>query len=162
MRRDGNRWKAAALAPVLALACVLSALAANPLSDPVLEQRARNLSRELRCVVCQNQSIDDSDAPMAQDLRRIVREKIASGASDDEIKVWVSDRYGDFVLLSTPMKPHTLLLWAGAPIFLCLGLLGVFFYWKRRRREKATPDALTREEEERLNRILSGNGDRAP
>lgn len=138
---------------------VSPSLAMDPneaLPDPVLEQRAREISRGLRCVMCQNQSIDDSDAPMAQDLRRIVRERLESGASDAEIKAWVVKRYGDFVLLSPPVKTQTLLLWAGPLVFLALGLLSVFIYWRKRSREISPPAALTPEEQARLKQILSG------
>lgn len=155
----GFSLKALLLIFALTAGGVSPSLAMDPgeaLPDPVLEQRARDISRGLRCVMCQNQSIDDSDAPMAQDLRRIVRERLESGASDAEIKEWVVKRYGDFVLLSPPVKTQTLLLWAGPLILLALGLLGALLYWRKRGREISPPAVLTPEERAKLERILSG------
>ena len=90
------------------------------LNDPALEARARKLSQELRCVVCQNQSIDDSNAPLAHDLRVIVRERLAAGDSDPQVLAFVQARYGEFVLLRPPLKLQTLLLWL-APLLLLAG-----------------------------------------
>ena len=107
-----------------------SAWAVQPdemLADPALEARARVLSKELRCMVCQNQSIDDSDAPLAKDLRILLRERLGAGASDAEAKAYIVSRYGDFVLLRPPLKLQTLLLW-GAPL-IALGL-GGFAVWR--------------------------------
>jgi cytochrome c-type biogenesis protein CcmH len=91
------------------------------LADPALESRARDISAGLRCVVCQNQSIDDSDAPLARDLRRIVREQLQKGASDSQVREYLVARYGDFVLLSPPFKAQTLLLWAAPAVLLGAG-----------------------------------------
>ena len=91
-------------------------------SDPVMESRARNMQRQLRCLVCQGESIDESNSPLAADLRRLVREQMASGKSDDEIRTFLVARYGDFILMKPPVQPNTWLLWL-AP-FLVLGGAG--------------------------------------
>lgn len=91
------------------------------LEDPALEARAEAISRTLRCMVCQNQSIEDSDAPLAQDLRRLVRERIVAGDSDEQVRAYMVERYGDFVLLQPPVKPTTLPLWIGPIIILVAG-----------------------------------------
>ena len=125
----------------LLLAAIMAALASpaaavNPdeqLRDPALEARAAKLSRELRCVVCQNQTIDDSDAPLARDLRIILRERLAAGDTDAEAKAYLVARYGDFVLLNPPMKASTIALWFGPLAALALGGAGVFFYLRARK-----------------------------
>ncbi len=125
------RWIARTSAAIavgiaLALAPIAPAFAVQPdevLRDPVLEQRARAISAELRCLVCQNQSIDDSDAPLARDLRLIVREKLKAGASDSDIRRFLVDRYGEFVLLRPPFNWHTALLWLGPFAVLLGGML---------------------------------------
>ena len=125
------------------------------MSDPVKEARARDLSRELRCMVCQNQSIDDSDAPLARDLRLLVRERIATGDSDSQVIDFLVARYGEFVLLKPRFTPHTLLLWAGAPL---AALFGALALWRvARRKETATP-ALSEAEEARL-AAIAGEGE---
>jgi len=101
------------------------------LADPVQEQRARAIGQELRCLVCQNQSIEDSDASLARDLRLLVREQVATGASDEEVMRFVHQRYGDFVLLRPPVNTATMLLWA-TPALALLG--GLFAIWRARRR----------------------------
>src|SRR4030081_3205977 len=93
-----------------------AALARQPhevVKDPALEARARALSQELRCMVCQNQSIDDSDAPLARDLRILVRERLSAGDSDNSVRAFLTTRYGDFILLKPPLKRETVLLWLG-------------------------------------------------
>ena len=110
------------------------ALALQPdeiLQDNVLEERARVISKELRCLVCQNQSIDDSDAPLARDLRLLVRERLQTGESDDEVIKFVVDRYGDFVLLRPPVKASTLALWISPVVLLLLGIF-IFLTWFRK------------------------------
>src|SRR6187551_2388376 len=102
------------------------------MSDPAREARARDLSRELRCMVCQNQSIDDSDAPLARDLRLLVRERIAGGDSDNQVIDFLVPRYGEFVLLKPRLSPHTLLLWLLPPLALAGGGLALWFYSRRR------------------------------
>jgi cytochrome c-type biogenesis protein CcmH len=107
------------------------------LKDPALEARARALSGELRCLVCQNQSIDDSDASLAQDLRLLVRERIAAGDSDGQVRAFVVARYGDFVLLKPPVSPQTYALWALPGIALLLGGYAAMGLFRRRREEMA-------------------------
>ena len=118
---------ARALVLLFALLLAPAAWAVEPdemLKDPVLESRARELSRHLRCLVCQNQSIDDSAAPLARDLRVLVRERLVAGDSDDKVLAFLTQRYGSFVLLKPPVKPATYLLWFGPFAVLILGGLG--------------------------------------
>src|SRR5579871_1561640 len=105
------------------------------MSNPKLEARARALSQQLRCMVCQNQSIDDSDAPLARDLRLLVRERIAHGDSDRQVIDFLVARYGPFVLLKPPFNPHTVLLWLVSPLVLAGGAIALVFYARRRGRE---------------------------
>lgn len=105
------------------------------LANPVHEARARAISKELRCVVCQNQSIDDSDAELARDLRVLVRQRIVEGDSDDEVIAYVVSRYGDFVLLRPPVKGATLVLWIGPIAIVLIGLLAMISYFRRAGRE---------------------------
>ena len=128
--------------------------------DPAKEARARDLSRELRCMVCQNQSIDDSEAPLARDLRLLVRERIAAGDSDTQVMDFLVARYGEFVLLKPRFNLHTLLLWLLPPLALAGGGLALWTYSRRR---SILPDAedqrllkLTPEEEARLERLIAG------
>jgi cytochrome c-type biogenesis protein CcmH len=135
-----------------------SVLAVQPdevLSDPALEKRARGLSAGLRCLVCQNQSIDDSDAPLAKDLRVLVRERLAAGDSDTQVIDYVVARYGDFVLLKPPVNSHTMLLWL-APLLALLGALAVVIRSMRSRPAAgdATAVPLTAEEQLALDRLL--------
>ena len=123
----------------LTLAMIAPAWAVNPdevLPDPVLEQRARDISAGLRCLVCQNQSIDDSDADLARDLRVLVRERLVAGDSDEQVQQFLVDRYGEFVLLNPRVSNHTLLLWGAAPVLL-IGGLGALWLVNRRRRYAA-------------------------
>lgn len=124
------------------------------LRDPALEARARALSAELRCLVCQNQSIDDSNAPLAKDLRVIVRERLTAGDSDAQVMNYLVARYGDFILLKPPLKTGTLILWATPFAVLFAGAL--FLLWKSRRRAAPQPAvaALSPEEAARLRAIL--------
>jgi len=101
------------------------------LDDPVLEERAREISQQLRCVVCQNQSIDDSDAPLARDLRLIIRERLVAGDDDRAVVAFVVARYGDFVLLKPPFQTDTYFLWVGPFIFVLFGLLLVYYYFRK-------------------------------
>lgn len=140
------------------------AWAVNPdemLKDPAQEFRARELGRELRCLVCQNQSIDDSDADLARDLRLIVRERISLGDSDNDVRRFLVERYGDYVLLKPPFKSSTLALWLGPPVLL-LGAAAAVALFYRRRRRRAEPPAvevpLTLEEQRRLDRLLKESG----
>jgi cytochrome c-type biogenesis protein CcmH len=122
------------------------------LADPALETRARAVGRELRCLVCQNQSIDDSDADLAHDLRVLVRQRIMAGDTDAEVKRYLVDRYGDYVLLKPPLKTETILLWIGPlALFLCAIGLAVAFYRRRATAIAAAP--LSPEESRRIDRL---------
>tara|TARA_B100001123_G_scaffold416621_1_gene518427 strand:+ start:75 stop:479 length:405 start_codon:yes stop_codon:yes gene_type:complete len=101
------------------------------LKDPKQEERARNISKNIRCMVCQNQSIDESNAPLAKDLRILIRDKIKNGKKDDEIYKFLTDRYGDFILLKPPFKSNTLILWMAPLIFFMIGLFIVIINNKR-------------------------------
>ena len=125
------------------------------MSDPVNESRARDLSRELRCMVCQNQSIDDSEAPLARDLRLLVRERIAAGDSDAQVIDFVVERYGEFVLLKPRLNPHTLLLWLLPPLALAGGGLALWLHGRRRAKSAMAQDQLTAEEEARLEQLIA-------
>ena len=127
--------------------------------DPAMELRARNLSRELRCMVCQNQSIDDSEAPLARDLRLLVRERIAAGDSDQQVLDFLVARYGEFVLLKPRFELQTLLLWLVPPLVFGGGGLALWFQGRRRSRsvlgaDHSTPE-LTAEEQARLERLIA-------
>jgi cytochrome c-type biogenesis protein CcmH len=125
------------------------------MKNPALEARARALSGELRCMVCQNQSIDDSDAPLARDIRILIRQRIAQGETNNAVRSYLVSRYGDFILLKPPLKPETLLLWLAAPLTLLAGLAAVLI--ARRHAPAATP-ALTAEEEGRLAALTGDEG----
>ncbi|AKR54753.1 Cytochrome c heme lyase subunit CcmL [Devosia sp. H5989] len=142
----------AALAIVFAMGS--AAMALNPseiLSDPVLEARARDISAGLRCLVCQNQSIEDSDADLAHDLRVIVRERLVAGDTDEQVRDYVVARYGEFVLLQPVLGLHTLVLWIAAPLLLIAGIIAVVVGIRRRR--APMPAALTAEEQAALDRL---------
>ena len=152
--------KALFLALALSLAAV-SAGAVNPdeiLDDPVLEARAREISKGLRCLVCQNQSIDDSDADLARDLRVLVRERLVSGDSDGQVIDYVVSRYGDFVLLRPPFKATTYALWLGPALIGGLGILAMVAFHRRRTAAaagvRAAPPPLTEDEKRRLETLL--------
>ena len=144
------------LAIVALLAALLSpdaALAVQPdeiLKDPALEGRARNLSQELRCMVCQNQSIDDSEASLARDLRLLVRERLTQGDSDSQVLKFLVDRYGAFVLLKPPVELNTLLLWSVAPLVLLIGIGALVVMARRRKTVSVTEAALSGDEQRRL------------
>ena len=144
-----KRWLALGL-----LMLAQQALAVEPsemLTDAALETRARTISRELRCVVCQNQSVDDSQAEVAHDIRRAVRERLTAGDSDAQVRDYMVARYGDYVLLDPPFKPRTLLLWLGGPAVLVLGALGL---WLAARRKQTPPPPLSDEERQRVDTLL--------
>ena len=141
---------------ILLLAFALPALAVEPserLADPALESRARTLSEQLRCLVCQNESIDESGAPLAHDLRVLLRERIAAGDSDTQAVKFLTDRYGNFLLLKPPVEPATYVLWFGPVGLLVIAAGGALIYLRRR---KALPDAapLTPSEQHRLDRLM--------
>jgi cytochrome c-type biogenesis protein CcmH len=123
------------------------------LEDPELEDRARALGKQLRCVVCQNQSIDDSNAELAQDFRRIVRERVVAGESDEQILQYMVDRYGEFVLLKPPITTGTIILWAGPFAVLLLGA-GIAYTSARRKRDADEVAELSPEERRRLSELL--------
>src|SRR4051794_22338798 len=137
-----------------------SALAVQPdeiMADPAKELRARDLSRELRCMVCQNQSIDDSEAPLARDLRLLVRERIAAGDSNSQVIDFLVARYGEFVLLKPRLNQHTLVLWLLPPLALAGGGLALWIFGRRRPRLPADDAVfkLTADEEARLQRLIA-------
>jgi cytochrome c-type biogenesis protein CcmH len=144
---------------ILALGAVagpaLAVLPEEQLADPVLEARARKLSQELRCVVCQNQTIDDSDAPLAADLRGLLRERLEAGDTDAQARAYLVERYGDFVLLKPPIRPGTSILWFGPLALLLAGGVGVVFYWRGRSAAPTlSPAPLDADEQRRLDDLI--------
>jgi cytochrome c-type biogenesis protein CcmH len=166
------RWISAMVVAVALCVGVTPSFAVQPdevLANPALESRARELSRELRCMVCQNQSIDDSDAPLARDLRLLVRERLTAGDSDTQVLNFLTARYGQFVLLKPPFGWDTALLWFAPAVVLLIGVFGLGAVLLRRRRVGAgAPDAeqteLTAAERRRLAKLLAdgGNSTRSP
>ena len=154
----------AIIALLVALLAPGVSLAVQPdeiLKDPALEARARLLSRELRCMVCQNQSIDDSDAPLARDLRLLVRQRLVSGDSDRQVVDFLVARYGEFVLLKPRFEWHTLLLWGVAPAVLLVGIGGLVLMARRRRTVTLQAAGLTPDEQKRLATLVD-QGAREP
>ncbi len=149
-----------ALAALLLLALGVAAPAVEPgerLADPALEARARAISRELRCLVCQNELIDDSGADLAHDLRVLLRERLKDGDSDQQAIAYISRRYGQFVLLRPPVEPATYALWFGPPALLALAALVIALRLKRRTAPLA-PAPLSEDERRRLARLLREGG----
>jgi cytochrome c-type biogenesis protein CcmH len=147
----------APIALLIALAAAGTALAVQPdevLKDSALELRARNLSSELRCMVCQNQSIDDSEAPLARDLRVLVRERLTKGDSDQQVLDFLVARYGEFVLLRPRLELHTLLLWGLPPAALIAGAIGLGLMARRRKETSLAAEALSTEEQRRLSTLV--------
>ena len=149
--------------PALFLSLAISILGASlaqavqpdeVLPDPALEARARSISEGLRCLVCQNQSIDDSDAPLAKDLRLLVRERLKAGDSDQEIADFIVARYGEFVLLKPRLSPHTLLLWFATPAVFAAALLLIWLAYRRRQAAAHGLAPLSANEKRRLKRLL--------
>ena len=146
----------------LAAAPARAVLPGEMLADPVLESRAREIGKGLRCLVCQNQSIDDSDADLARDLRLLVRQRLVAGDSDSQVIDYVVSRYGDFVLLKPPFKGTTYALWLGPGLIAALGLLAVVAFFRRRRPASASgeaapptsPPPLDEDERRRLRTLL--------
>ena len=135
------------------------ALALEPgeiLKDPALEARARSISKNLRCLVCQNQSIDDSDAPLAKDLRLLVRNQIVSGKTDEKIISDIVARYGDFVLLNPPINQKTIILWLSPILILLAGGMSLYIYF-RKRKSAAAEILLSEAEKEKLVELWKGN-----
>ena len=154
--------KRALLALAVVAVMATSAHAVLPdeiMADPAKEARARDLSRELRCMVCQNQSIDDSEAPLARDLRLLVRERIAAGDTDAQVIDFLVARYGEFVLLKPRLNSHTWLLWLLTPLALAAGGAALWMQGRRRARAGRAQDEalshLTPDEEARINRLLA-------
>ena len=153
--------RAIVLAAVLGLS-IVAASAVEPgerLADPALEARARAIGGELRCLVCQNQSIDDSSADLAHDLRVLIRERISAGDTDAQVLQFMVHRYGDFILLKPPVKPDTYLLWFGPLAVLGVGAIGAGLYLRRSRgaRQQA-PAPLSADERRRLDKLLAEDG----
>lgn len=145
----------AAIALLFAAITSGSSLAVQPdemLKDQNLEARARELSRELRCMVCQNQSIDDSEAPLARDLRLLVRERLTKGDTDQQVLDFLVARYGEFVLLKPPLERRTIILWTLPPLALLAGAIGLFFAGRRRRLGQL--ESLSNEEQRRLSTLV--------
>ena len=152
-----------------ALAILVPVIASNPafavnpdemLSNPALEERAREISKELRCLVCQNQSIDDSDAELARDLRVLVRERLVAGDDNEEVIDYIVARYGDYVLLNPPLKPETYILWASPAVLVVLALLAVFAFYRRKQREGSPASkSLSKDEQDRLDELLGTSND---
>jgi cytochrome c-type biogenesis protein CcmH len=149
---------------LIALWCVAlaaPAAAVTPsemLGNPALEARAREISKELRCLVCQNQSIDDSNADLAHDLRVLVRQRLVAGDSNAEVVQYIVDRYGQFVLLKPPIEPETYALWFGPGLMLLFGVLGIARYARRRKTAASADRPLSPAEEARLKQLLDGEG----
>jgi cytochrome c-type biogenesis protein CcmH len=165
MKRAAARYLQAALFAVFVAVCFVMPLstavhAVEPnemLSDPVLEARARALSQGLRCLVCQNESIDDSGASLAHDIRVLVRERIKAGDSDRQVIDFLVSRYGEFVLLKPPLSWHTVVLWALPPGLLLIGIAAMIAM-ARRRTVLPASQALTPAEEARVEALLRGKG----
>jgi cytochrome c-type biogenesis protein CcmH len=142
---------------MVAVSVAAPALAVQPdevLPDPALEARARAISAGLRCLVCQNQSIDDSDAPLARDLRILVRDRLKAGDSDGQIIDFVVDRYGEFVLLKPRFEPHTMLLWLATPIVGLLAITIVILAARRRKIGANQTVPLSKSEQQKLKKLL--------
>lgn len=156
MRHRHMSWAKGFYAVLIAAFLCLPAFGVEPdevLSDPVLEARARAISKELRCLVCQNENIDSSNAPLARDLRIILRERLVAGDTDEEAVAFVVDRYGDFVLLRPPVKSYTLVLWFGPLMLLLAGVLTVMALFRSQRRA-ASGEVMSDEEQAALKRLL--------
>lgn len=144
---------------ILALSFAAPAYAVQPeeiLDDPALEARARDLSKELRCLVCRNESIDDSSASLAKDLRLLVRERLVAGDTDEETMDYIVDRYGEFVLLRPPLNAGNLALWLSGPVLLIIGGATAFVFMRRKPTVAGAPGGLSDEEARRLKELTEG------
>lgn len=145
----------AAFALLMGLSPALAVEPGEILADPALEQRAREVSKGLRCVVCQNQSIDDSNAELARDMRVLVRDRILAGDSNQQVSDYMVSRYGDFVLLKPPLKQSTYVLWFGPALIVGVGILALALYYRRRRTpEEMAPAGLSDDERRRLDALM--------
>jgi len=154
-------WRFIRIIVFVALAAPHYALAVQPdeiLKDPALETRARDLSRELRCMVCQNQSIDDSEAPLARDLRLLVRERLTKGDTNQQVLDYLVARYGEFVLLKPRFEWQTLLLWGLPPAALIAGVIGLLMRLRRGEKASAEAEALSPDEQRRLSTLVEPHG----
>jgi cytochrome c-type biogenesis protein CcmH len=146
------------LALVTLLMLALPAAAVDPseiLDDPALEARARAISAQLRCLVCQNQSIDDSNADLAREIRIIVRERLVAGDTDEQVLQYLVDRYGEYVLLQPVVAPHTILLWSAAPAVLIIGGIAIVLAARRKRQEPGIAAPLSADEQRALDELDS-------
>ena len=153
-------WRCAFIVLIVGLLASGPSQAVQPdeiLKDSALESRARNLSRELRCMVCQNQSIDDSEAPLARDLRLLVRDRLTQGDTDQQVLDFLVSRYGNFVLLRPPLEWHTMLLWGLPPAVLIAALVGLMIKARRQRPTASGTEALSQDEERRLSTLVDGD-----
>lgn len=149
------------LALILLLASIAPALAVEPserLANPALEARAEALGSQLRCLVCQNETIEESSAPLAHDLRLLIRRHIMDGQTNAQIIKYLVARYGDFILLKPPVEPATYILWFGPGAVLLLAGIGAVIYLQRHKVAPETPP-LTTAEQQRLDRLLKESGD---
>ncbi len=163
MTRFGTMRSLAIILSLVLILPVTAAQAVEPdevLDDPKLEERARDISKGLRCVVCQNESIDESNADLAKDLRILVRDRLQAGDSNEEVVDYVVARYGEFVLLEPRFAPHTYLLWLAPALLLLFGLLlALKLFRGRAGRAAGAPQPLSQAERDRLNRLLSEGSD---
>ncbi len=143
------------LLPTLALAVAVDE---NPLADPALEQQVQDISKTLRCLVCQNQSIEDSNSDLAKDLRNVVRERVAAGDNGDQVRAYMVDRYGEWVLMSPPVSQRTYVLWLGPLALVLVGLFAIIVMMRRRAADGTQIDiALSDEDKARAKALLKGN-----
>ena len=143
------------LLPTLALAVAVDE---NPLADPALEQQVQDISKTLRCLVCQNQSIEDSNSDLAKDLRNVVRERVAAGDNGDQVRAYMVDRYGEWVLMSPPVSQRTYVLWLGPLALVLVGLFAIIVMMRRRAADGTQIDiALSDEDKARAEALLKGN-----
>ena len=155
-------WRLALIALLVTLVAPTAALAVEPdeiLKDPNLEARARHLSEELRCMVCQNQSIDDSAAPLARDLRLLVRERLTKGDTDNQVLNYLVSRYGEFVLLKPRFELHNLLLWGLPPFALVIGMIALFVTARRRQTADLQVPVLSAAEQKRVATLVEDQVD---
>ncbi|GBQ93268.1 cytochrome c-type biogenesis protein [Asaia krungthepensis] len=154
------QWMAMMTIALLGIALPARALddPSEKLSDPVQEKRAETIGAQLRCLVCQNESIEDSSADLARDLRHVVRTHVAAGESDQQIMTWMTRRYGEFIRLRPGLSAATLLLWIMPVLALTAGLLAAFLMLRRRAAATPQPEALTAAEQARLARIMQEEG----